>query len=205
MRDNRICWECDGEGFVQTDAGEVDACGRCMRASEARFGSRRRRAEHLVSGKTPIMEGREHMDGLEQAGPDGAGTVTAAAILVADQMTLELVVYPALLRAMPWFRGGRDVSVVRGMGPTAGVLRVMHPGPHRLLARVTNRLDKLPPVVLRVPRLEHLQPRKQSPVPVQHRVLSGLLEITLPEWARPPVPFTAPVTSFGSVLAGGVR
>lgn len=141
------------------------------------------------------------MKSMEQVGPDGAGTVTAGCVMLAGVPTFELTVHPALLRALPWFRGGRDVAVVR----FADQLRVTHPGPHRLLARITNRLDKLPPVMLRVPRLDYLRPEEASAELVPYEVLGIGLVITLPVWARPPVPRSAPVTSFGPALTGGVR
>ena len=46
------------------------------------------------------------MKSMEQTGPEGAGTVTAACIWQAGEPTFELTVHPAVLRAMPWFRGG---------------------------------------------------------------------------------------------------
>ena len=142
------------------------------------------------------------MKSMEQVGPDGSGTVTAACIWLAGEPTFELVVYPALLRALPWFRGGRDVAVVL----FDGQMTITHPGPHRLHAKIANRLDKLPPVMLRVPGLQYLRPQEQpaEAVPYDLRRELGLV-ITLPVWARPPVPRSAPVTSFGPALAGGVR
>ena len=140
------------------------------------------------------------MKSMEQVGPERAGTVTASCLFVAGEPTFELVVYPALLRAMPWFRGGRDAAVML----IGGEMTITHPGPHRLHSKVTNPLDKLPPVMLRVPRLEWLRPEARPPEAVPYEVRGIGLSITLPAWARSPAPLSARAALFGA-LTGGVR
>ena len=186
------CLECQGAGWVRAADGGPDACGRCARNAELEWVSRR--PERVISKEA-------NMKSMEQTGPAGAGTVTAACVWVAGEPTFELTVYPALLRAMPWFRGGRDVAIIL----LGGEMRVTYPGPHRLLARITSRLDKLPPVMLRVPRLEYLRPETMAAEPVWHAVQPSGLVITLPKWARPPVTHRAPVADFSSAFAGGRR
>ncbi len=69
---------------------------------------------------------------------------------------------------------------------------------HRLLSRVAHRgLEKLPPVLLRMDLLAHMPAdAAHEPVAVAHRIDKGLLDLTLPAWAAPPVPAVAPPTSF---------
>ena len=47
--------------------------------------------------------------------------------------------------------------------------------------------------------LEHMRPdATHEPVALAHRITAGLLEVTLPSWAAPAAPMTAPPTSFHS-------
>ena len=85
------------------------------------------------------------MKSMEQIGPDGAGTVTAACVwhggradVRVDGASLQL------LRAMPWFRGGRDVAVML-VGERSDGSRIR--GRTGCWRKMTNRLDKLPPVM----------------------------------------------------------
>lgn len=184
------CPVCCDEGSVPVAKGGLDACGLCTRKAEIEWVSRR--------PQSVIRRSQDTMKSIEQIGPEGAGTVTAACVLVAARPHFELTVHPAVLRAMTWFRGGRDVAVVT-LGDS---LRVTHPGPHRLLAKVTNRLDKLPPVQLRIPRFEHMRSDEMPAEVVPYEVLGIGLVITLPAWARPPAPHPAPFTMRSM---GGVR
>lgn len=191
------CPECDDNGWVRATDGGPDACGMCMRLAEVAWVSRR----PPIVNSTAVIKKESWMKSIEQAGPDGAGTVTAACVIIAGTPTFELMVHAALLRLLPWFRGGRDVSVLL----TGSEMRVMRDGPYRLRAVMAHRLEKLPPVQMRVPRLEYLHPDPRSAEPVAHEVTGLGLSITLPAWARPPVPHSAPIVSFSDAVAGGRR
>ncbi len=191
------CSQCAGQGWERALDGGPDACGRCARRAEFQWVSGSSGAGLRAKGKV--------MNSREQTGPNGAGTVTAACVWIAGEPTFELIVYPALLRALPWYRGGRNVAVIHGVAAGGGELTITTPGPYRLLAKAENRFDKFPPVLLRVARLDHLRPAEHAAEPLTYTIRPDALRLTLPEWARPPVPLTAPVTSFGSVLGGEVR
>jgi hypothetical protein len=108
-----------------------------------------------------------------------------------------LTVGRGALELLPWFRGGERVAVMCGTGADAGRMRVIRGDTHVLLAAVGSaaraRLEKLPPVVLRMDLLAHMAAdAEHEPEAVAHRIEKGLLEVVLPGWAAPPVPAVAP-------------
>ena len=123
---------------------------------------------------------------MEHAPAGEAGSVTMAAVRVRHRVMLEVVVHPAVLRAAPWYRGGMGVTIL--VNPYGGgvldVERAGVDGPYRLLARAGNRLDKLPPVQLRVPALLHMDDTEREAEPVAYEAFPVLLRLTLPTWAR---------------------
>lgn len=124
---------------------------------------------------------------VDHASPDGAGNVTVEGLMLAGQPRLDIVVYAGVLRQLPWFRGGAQCAVLLGEGPDLGRIRIMRPGPYRLL-QVGNRLDRLPPVRLRMPLLGGMRPGVHGPTPVTHRVDGTVLELVLPPGAQPARP-----------------
>ncbi len=121
------------------------------------------------------------------------GTVTMGVVHAGHRMMLEVVVLPALLRAMPWYRGGIGVTALV-LPYDGGELEIRRAGleaPLRLLARMNNRLDKLPAVQLRAPLLPGMAAEEHAPQAVAFDVRGPTLALvlTLPPWARrtPPV------------------
>ena len=123
---------------------------------------------------------------VEHVSAGDAGSVTMGAVRVAGRMTLEVVVHAAVLRAVPWYRGGMGVAIL--VNPYGGgvleIDRAGPNGPYRLRARAANRLDKLPPVQLRVPALPDMDGEERAAEPVAYETFPAMLRLTLPIWAR---------------------
>ena len=123
---------------------------------------------------------------IEHAPAGDAGSVTMGAVRVGSRLVLEVVVHAAVLRAIPWYRGGMGVTIL--VNPYGGgvldIERAGPDGPYRLRARVANRLDKLPPVQLRVPALPDMAGEERQAEPVAYEAYHALLRLTLPPWAR---------------------
>ena len=85
---------------------------------------------------------------MEHAPAGDAGSVTMGAVRIGTSVVLEVVVRAAVLRALPWYRGGMGVTIL--VTPYGGgqldIARAGIDGPYRLRARMDNPLDKLPPV-----------------------------------------------------------
>ena len=125
------------------------------------------------------------------------GTVTAGVVRAGSRLWMEMVVHPAVLRAMPWYRGGTGVTtmVLPYGGGQMDIARAGLDAPYRLLARVSNRLDKLPPVQLRIPLLDGMAAEERAPEPVAYEVCGTVLTLTLPAWARRHAPTNATVAA----------
>ena len=122
----------------------------------------------------------------EHAPAGQSGSITMGAVKVGSRVMLEVVVHAAVLRAIPWYRGGMGVTIL--VTPYGGgqldIERAGPDGPYRLRARATNRLDKLPPVQLRVPALQDTVTEERPAEPVAYEVCQAVLTLTLPLWAR---------------------
>ena len=190
-----ICRTCCDSGAVlvrpvpaSATLADCDLCPECVLCAELEWQARR-------AGFVLAMEG--NVMRLEHAPGETAGTVTMGAVRVNGKIKLEVVAYAAVLRAVPWFRGGVGVTALRGGN---GCLMLDRFGPYRLLARATNRLDKMPPVQLRVPALPEMADEEHRAEPVAFRTYSDALELRLPAWARRP---DAPVAPFGPIGGAG--
>ena len=183
------CSVCKGRAYVPapgTAAPAIDACPACTRRAEIEW------IEWIA---------REiAMKRIEHAPAGDAGTVTMEAVRVGTALMLEVVVRAAVLRAMPWYRGGVGVTIL--VTPYGGgqmdIQRAGTDGPYRLRARMDHPLDKLPPIQLRVPALPGMEAEEHPAEPVAYEVYSTTLTLLLPSWARrTPQPRTLDV-------AGGV-
>ena len=117
------------------------------------------------------------------------GTLTLQAIRYSRGVELRLVAYPAVLRELPWFRGGAAVSVVVGDRERRGLVRVVRDGPHVLMTQadgLPGSLQKLPPVQLRLAALAWMNGEDHPETELSYRIVQGFVEWTLPGWAAPP-------------------
>lgn len=121
-----------------------------------------------------------------RAGAGSAGTVTIGTVRTDAGLLLEVVVYAALLRQMPWYRGGTGVAllVLPYGGGQLDIARAGTEAPYRLRARMDNPLDKLPPVQLRLPALLGMAAEERLAEPVAYELFPTTLILTLPAWAR---------------------
>lgn len=117
--------------------------------------------------------------------PATPGTVTISARRGSAGLDLVVVVSRNVQLLLPWYRGGADVTVTLGDRAQSGMMRIARGGPHRLLG-AGGTLDKMPPVVLRMPRLPWMLGEDERPeMPVAFDVGPGWLQLSLPIWAAP--------------------
>ena len=135
----------------------------------------------------------------EHVNKAGRGSDPTALTIGVVRGRLELVAGRGVLVQLPWYRGGQPVTVMLGAGSNAGRMMIVRGDTHKLLTlAVPHSLDKLPPVLLRMDLLAHIRPGEEhEPEAAAFSVSRGVLEVTLPEWAAPPVPMRAPATPFG--------
>lgn len=102
---------------------------------------------------------------------------------------LTLTVRPDLLDGgLPWWRADAGVTVQRGHGEHAGMLRVVPGGPHRLKLLGGQARHKRPVGLLLV--VPGMPADGHKPAALGHDHGDGWIEVVLPDWARP---------SFGAV------
>ena len=176
------CASCGDRGWAPVaDGWAIDACRDCASRAEAvwRFN----------------QEGQMWNEHVNAA---GRGSDPSAVTMEARGRRVILTVGRAVLERMPWYRGGADVTVLLGGGSEAGRMRVVRGDTHRLLTvRQRLGLEKLPPVSLAMDLLPGMPAgAEHAAEAVGHRITPGLLEVTLPGWAGPPVPAVAPPTPF---------
>lgn len=126
----------------------------------------------------------------------GAFPVTMHAATGVKGRKIMLTIRASVRRELPWLSPGQEVSVLMGAGEHASMLRVTPGGPFRVLA-AGGRKDgtngaALAAVGLRFEPFRGMSPGKHPAEAVEHGFGTGWLEITLPEWARPPKSGPAP-------------
>ena len=124
---------------------------------------------------------------IEHAPGATVGTVTMGAVRVGGQLMLEVVAYHLVLREVPRWRGGATVTAVCGTEWGADAITLDLAGTargYRLLARADGRIEKLPPVQLRIPALPGMDGEEHEAEPVAYRATGWGLRLTLPGWAR---------------------
>ena len=175
------CAACGGRGWVRPPDGTVDACGACATAAEATWRAAQSPAANLEDDMAFV-----EVKAVERRGYSTAGTLTLEARALPRGIELRLVAYPAVLREVPWYRGGAGVSVVLGDRGDTGKVRIVREGPHLLLAQ-GNTLEKLPPVVLRLAAFAWMDGEPHAAAEVPYAVWPAYVEFDLPAWARHPL------------------
>lgn len=97
-----------------------------------------------------------------------------------------------------WLHPEHDISVLRGMGPDAGKVRLEHGGPHRVKNLSRHKNGRL--ALITWPAWPGLSPAAQNLTKVEFDHAPTWFEIDLPGWAMMTKPTTAPAPGLASVL-----
>lgn len=121
--------------------------------------------------------------------------------------SMVIVIRPALFDGLTFVAIGGGVSVMRGLGDHAGMLRLQR-GTEFHFAATGGRKREVRTVLLRLPLLPGVAAVAHPPTRVEYDYLADWIELTLPEWAWvksggvPPLPPLPPAKAPFTGLAG---